>query len=271
MLKLWFTGFFVLMIWVQVAQASLMITPKRVIFEPRDRAEVVNVVNDSNQTKTYRIDLINMLQKYGGGLIVKPNKKQLQQLNSAKRMIRFSPRQMTLAPGQAQKIRIGVRRPAGLSSGEYRTHMLFTELPPPNLITKQNDAKIQLHILMSFSIPIFVRATDFKAKVDMEHVIFVPNKLSSNGKPQIQFDLKRSGEFGVNGRVDVYWRSLDSGNYRNVGFFNNVAIYRENTFLKNNRVNLEMPTLKKGYYKLVYKGGKAFNNQVFVKKSFVYK
>ena len=44
---------------------------------------------------------------------------------SAADLVRYSPRQVELAPGEVQTVRIQIRKPEGLKDGEYHSHLVF--------------------------------------------------------------------------------------------------------------------------------------------------
>ena len=115
------------------AAGSLLVTPTRIVFEQRDRSAQVTLVNQSDQTSNFRISFIRQNMTEDGEFLPVPEGQDGMFSDS---MIRYSPRQVSLPPGQSQVIRLALRRPADLADGEYRSHMLFQALPDPERVRR---------------------------------------------------------------------------------------------------------------------------------------
>ena len=102
--------------------AALLVTPSRVVFEDRTRTAQVTLVNKGSETATYRISFIRQNMTEDGKFV--PAEKDESGLYSDT-MVRYSPRQITLSPGQSQVVRLMLRKPKNLPDGEYRSHMLL--------------------------------------------------------------------------------------------------------------------------------------------------
>src|SRR5690606_39210727 len=110
------------------------------------------------ESTTYRLALVNRRMSETGGFtdIDQP----LPGEQFADEMLRFSPRQVTLAPGASQTVRIMVRKPSNLAEGEYRSHLLFSQQPQAtgsNSIETRKDAKkigVVITALIGASIPV---------------------------------------------------------------------------------------------------------------------
>ena len=108
------------------AMGQLMVSPTRVVFEGSDRSKQINLVNNGAETARYRISLVRRNMNADGKIVaVDENEPGMY----ADEMVRFSPRQVTLAPGQSQTVRLMLRKKSGTADGEYRSHMLFQSLP----------------------------------------------------------------------------------------------------------------------------------------------
>ena len=108
---------------------DLLVAPTRVVFEARRRSAEVTLVNIGTDTATYRISFVHQRMKPDGSLeaVDTPGPGEA----FADDLVRFSPRQVTLEPRVAQTVRMQLRIPAGLTAGEYRSHLLFRAIPPP--------------------------------------------------------------------------------------------------------------------------------------------
>jgi len=140
-----------------------MLYPTRIVFAGNQRAAQLELINNGTESATYRISLVNRRMSETGafsGIDVPLPGEQF-----AEDMLRYSPRQVTLAPGAGQAVRIMVRKPANLAPGEYRSHMLFAKQPDPegrtsvesSNATATTRSAITLTALVGASIPVIVR------------------------------------------------------------------------------------------------------------------
>lgn len=238
-----------------------MITPTRVIFDDRERSQTVTLINTTNETQVYRMSFVDKVQRSGGGytnLEVSENSQPAADYFSASEMLRFSPRQVVLAPKQSQTIRISLRKPANLAYGEYRTHLEFKVLPKENNTLEGNSATgFKLRMLTSFTIPIQVRQGKPEVKVSIAH----PALGQENGITRIQLTLNRQGQFSAFGSIKVFWKSQEIDSYEQVGVLNNAAIYRELEAL-----SIALPLnkqIKNGFFRVEYQADKHFEKPTF--------
>lgn len=146
---------------------DLMVAPTRIVFEGRTRAAEVTLVNAGQATATYRVFFENMVMTEDGKFIEAPK---APGSIGAEDLVRYSPRQVTLAPGAQQSVRMQLRKPAELPEGEYRSHMIFRAVPKPEDAPKalpgiktaadpEGDKAIRVSIKAIFgvSIPVIVR------------------------------------------------------------------------------------------------------------------
>lgn len=235
-----------------VTFANLMISPTRVIFEERDRSQVVNLINNSDQTRTYRIELVRNIQTADGEYKKVENEADSILKHSAHNMIRFSPRQVTLDPGQSQQVKLNLRKPDNLLTGEYRTHLSFIELPSPEMLEMQKQqTSISLFMLLGFSIPVHVRHNHLNVTARIDNI-----RLEATDIPQTPWkfliDITREGNASTFGRITLSWRKDQNSAYQQVREINNIAVYRET----DRRINLSIPLteqqLKNGLYKIEF-------------------
>src|SRR5512140_2324543 len=109
------------------APGGLLVAPTRVVFEGRQRSAELTLVNTSDRTATYRISLVHMRMGEHGEMQQATAPDSLELLTDS--MIRYSPRRTVLPPGVPQTVRIQLRLPSVLEPGEYRTHLLFRQVP----------------------------------------------------------------------------------------------------------------------------------------------
>lgn len=205
-------------------RSELMISPSRLVFEGSQRAAQVDLINTGDKETTYRISVVNRRMTETGSFVDVEEPGPGEHL--ANEMIRFSPKQVTLPPGIAQSVRLMVRRPADLESGEYRTHLLFRALPPahaaPEVGEPPTGISVGLVPVYGLSIPIIIRQGKPSASLSIEHV-----SLERSGKTTLIADLVRSGDRSVYGDITTY--QIDAKGDRTViGIAKGVAVYTPN-------------------------------------------
>src|SRR5205823_490306 len=120
--------------------ANLNISPKRVTFDRERRTATVYIYNQGSAPATFDIALIDRVMLPDGQIVAAADaanrpegKEPLAQLKSAQAMLLASPRRATLAPGQGQTIRLRVAAVPDGASGEFRSHLTITTIPPADV------------------------------------------------------------------------------------------------------------------------------------------
>ena len=220
------------------ALADLMIFPTRIVFDGRTRTAQVDLVNTDDQTATYRIGFTHRRMSETGSLsnIDTPLPEEL----FADSMLRYSPRQVVLAPGAGQSVRLLLRRPEGLADGEYRSHLVFERVPDAPVasapVVAEGSAQdavapsakpgalmdIKLTALVNVSIPVIVRQGVTNASV----AITTPRleKVVPGGQPLIAFTVERSGNRSVYGDLTAFY-TPPGGKPKIVAQASGIAVY----------------------------------------------
>ncbi|RST29773.1 molecular chaperone [Sphingomonas ginkgonis] len=199
---------------------DLLVAPTRIVLNGSRGTEVI-LNNIGDDVATYRISLEMRRMKSDGSFeeVTAPSEAEKQ----AEAMILYAPRRITLPPNQPQSIRVSARAPAGLPDGEYRVHLLFRAVPPPQPAVKAPaDFKgigFQLTPVYGVTIPVIVRLGNLQAKAAISNV----HLARDGGKPAIALDLARSGSRSTYGEVRVY----RAGSSDLVGLQRGVAVYTE--------------------------------------------
>lgn len=213
------------------AASELMVSPTRVVFESRTRSAKVNLANTGDATGRYRVTFIQRKMTESGKLAeVKEGTPGMY----ADNMVRFSPREVTLAPGQSQIVRLLLRKKSGLEDGEYRSHMLFQSLPDPNAtsiqtLTDSSGDKLQVQLIpiVGISIPVIVRQGSLHASGSLSNLQFHPAK-NSKQPAQLSLNLKREGDRSLYGDFRVMFTPA-GGKPLMVTQANGLALYTPNT------------------------------------------
>ena len=215
------------------AAANLLVTPTRVVFEERTRTAQVTLMNNGTEQGEFRISFINQNMTDSGQFeAVKAEEKGL----FANSLVRYSPRQITLAPGQSQVIRLMLRKPRGLDDGEYRSHLLFQSIPKvskSNIESAANSTPdgitVEIIPVVGISIPIIVRHGKLHSELKLDNAVIIP-ATEANPKSSISVDMRRTGNQSVYGDFRAIFTPNDGSDPVIIALANGVAIYATNTF-----------------------------------------
>lgn len=210
--------------------AQLMLYPTRIVFEGNQRSAQLELINNGTESATYRVSLVNRRMGETGGFsdVDEP----LPGEQFAGDLLRYSPRQVTLAPGAGQTVRIMVRKPANLAAGEYRSHLLFAQQPDARGrssvesrdSTADNEIGVRLTTLVGTSIPVIVRHGNTEASVSLTKLnLQRPSKQASI----LAFEIMRNGNQSVYGDLTVSF-TPKGGKEQVIGRANGVAVYTPN-------------------------------------------
>ncbi|MDO9144650.1 molecular chaperone [Rhodoferax sp.] len=197
-----------LLLGAQSARADLMLYPTRVELEKNQRAAQVELVNRGTKSETYRISIVNRRMTETGEIVEAKEAQPGEQFASP--MLSYSPRQVTLQPGVGQTVRISVRKPADLATGEYRSHLQFDRVADAEgqssleAVTEPEEGQIAivLQALVGASIPVIVRHGDTAVTAMLEDLKVEP----ANEKvktPVLVFAIRRDGNRSVYGDLVV--------------------------------------------------------------------
>ena len=210
-------------------RADILISPQRVTLSEQDRRAVVSLHNPGNIERVYQLEWVERRQTETGDLI---NLEDGKNPRSIAKMVRFSPRRVSVPAGQTQTIRLDYRPTADLAPGEYRSHLRIKQEPREGAATEvmrgeQDGVSFRLDALLSFSVPVFVRHG--AGAVDAKVSAVAPTTQMRDGKtvPALKVTLTRSGEFGAYGRLAVYQQLKAGAPVEEIGEAGGVAMYAE--------------------------------------------
>ncbi|MDB5443921.1 MAG: hypothetical protein JWP73_2297 [Phenylobacterium sp.] len=223
--------------------ANLNISPKRVTFDKNRRSATVYIYNQGGESATFDIALIDRVMLATGEIVAVSDaagkadlKPVVDQLKSAKNLLLVSPRRITLGPGQGQTIRLRVGSVPEGASGEARSHLTVTTIPPPTAglsaeaaaAGAPNQISFQINSVFGISIPAIVRFSepDVRAGIENGHVEYA--QMSLDGKaakrtPVMVFDLVRLGPSSLFGNIEVRSR----GGRDSIGLARGLGVYPE--------------------------------------------
>lgn len=257
--------FFSYLICIFNVNASLLISPTRVVIDDRERSSKVVLINTGTITRTYRVGWAEKRALAEGGYY-DLNEEEAKNFPTASSMFRVSPKQVTLAPGERQIVKLLARRPKGLADGEYRSHLKFTVLPPKNNGEKGAPGSIKLKLLLNYAIPAILRQGEGDFNVSMDDIKLDINE--QRKKTYILVSMSRSGISSTHGNFKAYWTPEGSSKELLVGELNAVNFYPEvnktvfKLFWQNDDFNL-----KKGKLRVRYEGQQEYRNLLLAEKS----
>lgn len=209
---------------------DIFVAPTRIVFEGRERSAQLSLANKGSASATYRISVVNMAMDESGNLteVKEPTPGQ----KFAEDLFRYSPRQVTLQPGQAQAIRFLLRKPSDLPDGEYRSHILMRAIPKEGgeSIEKPettDGVQIRLIPIYGLTIPVIVRQGDLKATASLGDLAVLPAD-DKNPTPRLTFHIKRTGERSTFGDLTATYTPAGGGDAVVVAQIMRLAVYTPN-------------------------------------------
>ena len=206
---------------------QLMVSPTRIVFEGNERTKQVNLINNGSETGRYRISFVRRKMTEDGKFVeVAENEPGMY----SEDIVRFSPRQVTLQPGQSQTVRLMLRKKRNMQDGEYRSHMLFQSLPDPaatdiNALSDNNSTglSVQLIPVVGITIPVIVRQGKLSSTVSLSN-FELKHANTVKAETTLSFKINREGNSSAYGDFRVYF-TPGGGESVVVGQVNGVAVY----------------------------------------------
>lgn len=209
---------------------DLLVAPTRIILEGPRRSAEVTLVNVGPTTATYRVSLTHFRMTERGELEEITDPKPEDRI--ADPLVRFSPRQVTLEPNLAQTVRIQLRKPADLATGEYRSHLLFRAVPPAETVAGNVEGQnqqtegvvIRLTPIYGISIPLIVRHGQTSVSATLSDLQLIPAS-APNQVPAVSVRVNRTGNQTIYGDLRVRFIPASGGEEKVVGLIGGIAVY----------------------------------------------
>lgn len=184
--------------------ANLLIHPTRINLTANDRSQVLTIGNTSSVPATYELSWAEKLALPDGGYLSLDGK-ETQAKNIASDLVRFSPRRVTLQPGERQSIKLLVRRARGLSDGELRSHLRFKAIPQSADESAPNtpSPSTQINVVLNFAVPVALQIGDYDTAVNITNASIVFDPETGNGT--VTTELSRVGKHSAWGDIEAYW------------------------------------------------------------------
>lgn len=242
--------------------ANLLINPTRVEFSPNDRTADVTLINTSKVTTTYRLGWAEKKAKQGGGYHDLAAA-EAANFPIASSMLRFSPKQVTLKPNERQTVKMAIRRPQNLATGEYRSHLLFKALPPktPEEGLDPNASATAINLVVSFAIPVVIQQGVLDYQMTMSNAVISYNPAKKDGS--VAVTIARTGLHSVIGHISAYW-TPNGGKERLIAKAGDYNLWPElsTTTASLTWVGADF-AVTDGKLRIVYEGVKSFRGKTF--------
>ena len=204
---------------VALAQTKgLIVSPKRVMFDPQTRVQELTLANRGSEKQKYRISIVNRKMLANGNLIEAetPGDDEF----FASDVLRYGPRQIELEPKQSQKIRVMSRLSAKNEDGEYRSHVLIQEIPKAEDAQSvvdggQSQLGIAVQAIFGITVPVFIRKGDLDADIKLS----APKVVRNQEGAYVNVNVERSGTKSVFGTAKVF------DGVKQVALLKGVAVY----------------------------------------------
>ena len=228
--------------------AALNITPKRLTFDRTRRNGSIVLLNQGNAPVTVDIGLVDRVMLPDGQIFAVEDaarrddgKAIAGQLKSAKDLFQVSPRRAILQPGRPQTVRVRLSTMPEAETGEHRTHLTVTTIPPRDTGTTAeaaanagtaNQLRFQITAVYGLSIPLIVRPADADVRAGIEGARLDFPEVSTDGRaaarrpPVISLDLVRAGTGSVYGNFEVHVVGEKKGS-EPIGLARGVGVYPE--------------------------------------------
>lgn len=181
------------------AAASLGFSPQRIVLKDNQRSTSLTLTNRGDTEAIFRISMTDVIYNPDGTVTqtIKPPPG----YPTARQLIRFSPRQVQLKPGETQRVRVLLKSPKRIADGEYRIHALMKQVPDANSSNKTSDddkktLKGDISFSQAVAIPIIVRRGVSNTKSGIASIKRQDSKLN--------LMLWRTGNQSTYNNIEVY-------------------------------------------------------------------
>lgn len=245
----------------QTAQANLLVSPTRLAFEGKDRVKDLVLINVSDKPRSYRIEWQeNRTNERGKYIAIAQDDLTF----ASSEFIRYSPRQVSLQPGERQVIKLMLRRKGNMTLAEYRSHLKVTALPPETseaekkLKTEKSGIGFKIDVLTSYTLPVIVRTKPADARVTIDSVSI---NVDQSNQASFEIDLRKRGDSSVSGELNIFL-TPDGMQEQRVGILRGVNIFHENPRRLSNVRWLDYTGPITGTLRVEYIGGDEFTGKV---------
>lgn len=254
------------------ASASMLVSPTRAVLDQESPSAEFILRNTGSGPRTYRLEWVEQRMNANGSYAPIAES---ENWHSAAAMLRFSPRQITVGPGENQLVRLKYRPPADVAAGEYRSYLRFqvlADISEPTMVLEQGQTDgsgmgFRLNMQMSFNVPVVVRHNAESAAVSLTEV----KVLQPDDKEQslrLGVTLARRGQASSFGAVLVEMQRDANSPVEIIGRRNDIAVFHEMS-QRNVIIPLRDEAIPAGaWIRIAYEGRQEFQGKTWDEKVF---
>lgn len=152
------------------AAGGVTLTPTRLVLSAKAPTALLSLSNGKSEPVRLQLSVFAWTQSPKGEMTVAPTDD-----------IVFFPPLLTVSAGEERKIRIGSPIPFGAAEKSYR--LIVEELPPLEKLSASGDSP-GIHMLMKFSLPIFIEPSRVVSQAQIEGLAMEDRRFSFRVKNQ---------------------------------------------------------------------------------------
>jgi len=181
----------------------LLVHPTLVVFEGRTRSANVHIVNRGDQVGTFLVEWSDLAMDERGGLTAVTGASPLWSLRGH---ARYSPRRVTLKPGETQVVKVAVRRKRDVPEGEYYSHLKVRTLASGGGESgRKNTPGVTVTARTGMAIPVIWRNGKSTPQAVIESA-----RLDQSTR-QVVVSVRRVGRLSTRGFLHTYRIGAGSG------------------------------------------------------------
>lgn len=182
----------------QIIFAQAQVFPTHITLTEDAPSSYLNLRNSTTGVQTYKVELVRFDMAKDGTLSINPKAE-----SNLTDIIKFSPKSITVPPGDKQVVRVMVTTFEELSLGEHHLHVRF--VPEAQKDANQDGAgksrsSMSLQARIAVAVPIVVRKGEGKLQASLEKV-----KATVDAKDDVtvSMQIKNSSPFYIYGDMEI--------------------------------------------------------------------
>ncbi len=236
------------------AEKEIFLSPTRVMLSDQNRIANVNVTNLSDTARAYTISTEDLIMTYEG---VTSSVEHFDY--SAKRLLRYTPNNFILQPGERKEVQIKARIKKDTQDGEYHSHiMVFEDMSKRNEINTEllEEKRTDIHAPLAYEtlIPIIISHGNIETILGLKNATVTKN--SQTGNYEVSLIITRQGNGQGIAYIKTDYIAID-GTATQMTAPRTVYIYRElDERSKNYKISLPEGVLTGGMVRISFYDGK---------------
>jgi len=249
---IYFIAIFVLCPNISIAQGDLLIFPKRIVFEGREKVQSVDLINSGKDSVVYNISFEQYRMNEFGNFekITEPDSGQF----FSSQYLSVYPRKVNLAPFESKTVKVQILNTSQLQIGEYRSHLFFraekNNIPRGEEKVDTTSLSVRIEPVFGITIPCIIRRG-----VSNTNVLISALEIEKEGEDLyfLKMQFNRTGNMSCYGDIRVIYISPNNKEYE-VGKANGLSVYTPGK-LRKVKMQLQKPEgvdFNNGKFKVVY-------------------